>query len=76
MPDKFPEDPRMAAVYTEDQLQDRIDIIQTAFNNALNFALDESDNSGMPFLHCWREGNWGAIRNEWPEFVEKYGIPV
>ncbi|MDP2835167.1 MAG: hypothetical protein Q8Q28_18065 [Pseudomonadota bacterium] len=39
-----------------------------AFNAAINFALDKAGPEGLTFLSCWREGDWGAIAEEWPEF--------
>ncbi|CAN7649824.1 hypothetical protein LJR129_005072 [Acidovorax sp. LjRoot129] len=32
---------------------------------AINFALETDD--GLTFLRCWNEGNFEAIRREWPE---------
>jgi hypothetical protein len=38
-----------------------------AFNDAINFAL-LSGLDGLLFLELWREGNWEAIEQEFPEF--------
>lgn len=35
---------------------------------AIAFALEDSE--GMAFLRCWNEGNFDAIRREWPEAPE------
>ena len=32
---------------------------------AIQFALETDD--GLAFLRCWNEGNFEAIRREWPE---------
>jgi len=40
----------------------------TAFNAAINFALDEADGDGLLFLRLWREGDWESIAREFPEF--------
>lgn len=40
----------------------------TAFNEAINFALDEADGDGLLFLRLWREGDWESIAKEFPEF--------
>jgi hypothetical protein len=41
-----------------------------AFNSAINFALDESEDasSAMCFLSMWREGDWEGISKEFPDF--------
>lgn len=38
-----------------------------AFNDAINFAL-MTDQDGLSFLSLWREGDWDAIKNEFPKF--------
>ena len=35
---------------------------------AIQFALETAD--GLAFLRCWNEGNFDAIRREWPEAPE------
>lgn len=35
---------------------------------AIQFALETDE--GLPFLRCWNEGDFDAIRNEWPEAPE------
>lgn len=35
---------------------------------AIQFALESDD--GLTFLRCWNEGNFDAIRLEWPEAPE------
>lgn len=35
---------------------------------AIQFALETDD--GLSFLRCWNEGNFDAIRHEWPEAPE------
>ena len=40
----------------------------SAFNAAINYALKcGTGDGGLEFLACWREGNFGAIRREWPD---------
>ena len=39
-----------------------------AFNDAINFALDSAGRDGLLFLRFWREGDWEAIKDEFPEF--------
>ena len=41
--------------------------MQQCFNDAINFAIDEADGDGILFLRYWREGNYGVIRDEFPE---------
>lgn len=38
---------------------------QSAAVAAIEFALETDD--GLGFLRCWNEGNFEAIRREWPE---------
>jgi hypothetical protein len=38
------------------------------FNKAINFTLDEAGDEGLTFLSCWREGDWGTIEKEFPDF--------
>ena len=38
---------------------------QNAAVSAIQFALETDD--GLAFLRCWNEGNFEAIRSEWPE---------
>ena len=41
----------------------------SAYNEALNFALDKLDHEDAQlFLRMWREGSWGDITDEFPEF--------
>lgn len=35
---------------------------------AIQFALETDD--GLAFLRCWNEGNFEAVRREWPEAPE------
>lgn len=35
---------------------------------AIQFALETDE--GLVFLRCWNEGNFDAIRREWPEAPE------
>lgn len=38
------------------------------FNAAISYALKcGNGDGGLEFLACWREGNFGAIRKEWPD---------
>ncbi|MEB0222106.1 hypothetical protein [Pseudomonas sp. AB12(2023)] len=39
---------------------------------AIQFALETED--GLQFLRCWNEGNFEAIRDEWPEAPEEVFI--
>lgn len=39
---------------------------------AIQFALENDE--GLAFLRCWNEGNFQAIRDEWPEAPEKVFI--
>lgn len=41
---------------------------QNAAAAAIQFALETDD--GMAFLRCWNEGDFDAIRREWPEAPE------
>lgn len=41
---------------------------QSAFNAAINFALDRAGPEGLTFLRTWREGDFDAIAREWPDF--------
>lgn len=41
---------------------------QNAAAAAIQFALETDD--GLTFLRCWNEGNFDAIRREWPEAPE------
>ena len=41
---------------------------QNAAVSAIQFALETDD--GLAFLRCWNEGNFEAIRSEWPEAPE------
>ena len=38
---------------------------QNAAVAAIQFALETDE--GLEFLRCWNEGNFEAIRREWPE---------
>jgi hypothetical protein len=38
---------------------------QNAAVAAIQFALETDE--GLAFLRCWNEGNFEAIRREWPE---------
>ncbi|KPG01806.1 hypothetical protein IP86_03080 [Rhodopseudomonas sp. AAP120] len=37
--------------------------------NAISYAVDLIDDhyDRLEFLVCWRDGNWQALREEWPE---------
>ena len=39
-------------------------------NAAIKYALDKHADGGMEFLRCWFYGDFGAIRNEWPDAPE------
>jgi hypothetical protein len=41
---------------------------------AINFALEAEE--GLMFLRCWNEGDFKAIRGEWPEAPETVFIGV
>jgi len=41
---------------------------QNAAVAAIQYALETDD--GLVFLRCWNEGNFDAIRREWPEAPE------
>ena len=41
---------------------------QNAAVAAIQFALETDE--GLTFLRCWNEGNFVAIRREWPEAPE------
>lgn len=45
-----------------------VEQVSTAFNAAIDFAVDESDGDGLLFLRLWREGDWEAIAREFPAF--------
>lgn len=40
------------------------------WNNLLNFVLDKCTDDRIELLRLWREGNFGQIREEWPEAPE------
>lgn len=40
----------------------------TAFNAAINFALDHAEGDGLIFLAMWREGDWEGIAHAFPSF--------
>lgn len=44
--------------------------MQEAFNAAINFSLDKIDDAheALAFLETWREGDWPALKAEYPEF--------
>jgi hypothetical protein len=44
--------------------------MQEGFNAAINFALDETEQveDTRLFLSMWREGDWSAIDETFPEF--------
>ena len=42
--------------------------VATAFNAAINFAIDLSFEADI-FLRMWREGDWAEIEKEFPEFL-------
>lgn len=44
------------------------DEVKSAFNDAINFALDEAGPEGLTFLAMWREGAWDEIAAEFPVF--------
>lgn len=49
--------------------QTTIEADQTAFNAAIDFALDQCGSvEAADFLRAWREGDWDGIREAWPEF--------
>ena len=37
---------------------------------AIQFALEDAEESALDFLRCWNEGEFDAIRKEWPEAPE------
>lgn len=41
---------------------------------AIAYALDFRTDSAMEFLRCWNEGDFDAIRNEWPDAPEEVFI--
>jgi hypothetical protein len=43
-----------------------------AYNDALNYALDECGPEAVTFLRLWREGDWAAIEREFPG----YNVPA
>lgn len=47
--------------------------IRDAFNDALDFALDEltDPNEAVEFLKMWREGCWPEIEKEYPEWTNR-----
>lgn len=45
-----------------------VDRIKTAFNDAINFALEHAGETGIEFLHFWRSGDWESIQRDYPEF--------
>lgn len=50
-------------VTTADSVEDN-----SASVAAIQFALETDE--GMTFLRCWNQGDFGAIREEWPEAPE------
>lgn len=45
---------------------------QNAAVAAIQFALEADE--GLVFLRCWNEGNFAAIRREWPDAPEEVFI--
>lgn len=41
---------------------------RSAFNAAIDFAIELGDYEGMGFLKLWREGDWEVIAGEFPDF--------
>ena len=48
------------------ELNNEADQMQQDFNDAIDFAIDDDDPKA--FLRCWREGDWEALSEEWPDF--------
>lgn len=42
--------------------------VDVIFNGAIDFAIDQAGPEGLLFLRMWREGDWGGIRTEFPEY--------
>ena len=40
-------------------------LLQDSYNEVIQFVIEQRD---LDFLHCWFEGDWKAIKEEWPEF--------
>lgn len=45
-----------------------------ASNAVISYMLDNRNESPLEFLHCWNEGNFDAIRQEWPNVPEEVFI--
>ncbi|HDS1721684.1 hypothetical protein NPS53_09240 [Pseudomonas putida] len=43
---------------------------QAAYNAVISYILDNPCNSPLEFLRCWNEGDFEALRAEWPEASE------
>lgn len=44
------------------------ELLQEAYNEAIEFALLDLDGYGLAFLQHWTEGNWHTIAEEWKDF--------
>lgn len=43
-----------------------VDQSQAAYNAVISYVLANPCESPMEFLHCWNEGNFDSLREEWP----------
>lgn len=43
---------------------------QAAYNAVISYILANPCESPLEFLRCWNEGDFDALRNEWPEASE------
>jgi hypothetical protein len=52
-----------------ERLNEKVKAAPHAAVSAIAFALEDDD--GEAFLRCWSEGDFDAIRKEWPEAPEE-----
>lgn len=64
-------EPTTMLMYTgDDGIDTPVGHMQDDYNAAINYALDELDNAqdARAFLEAWREGDWGTLDEEFPDF--------
>ena len=47
---------------------ENVDEIKKLFNDVINFALDNAGDDGLIFLNLWREGDFNAISEVFPDY--------
>lgn len=55
-----------------EEAQQQINKTETAYNAVINYMLGKGYmESPLEFLRCWNEGNFDALREEWPHAPEE-----